>query len=204
MNSQINRDPYKLTPGKTVMIHAYKFNGWLYRCWDFPKVIADNEKYTIVDLTNIKIISAEKNSMRSFVNWSNKQAFWVFMKKKWFNFRISKSNVGYKIYINLATPFIYEESAIKYYDLDLDFKYYSNGVWSEVDIKDLDENSRKFNYPAKLIDIIHDVEKEIWELINKGFFNKFIEPSYLEAINDLMNKYKEVNHKVDSDIENEQ
>jgi len=30
-----------------------------------------------------------------------------------------------------------------------------------VDIKDLDENSRKFNYPAKLIDIIHDVEKEI-------------------------------------------
>lgn len=172
------------------MIHAYKINGWLYRCWDFPKVIVNNKDYVIVDLTDTKIISAEKNTTRSFINWNNKKAFWVFMKHKWFNFRISKSGNGMKIYINLASPFIYEESAIKYYDLDLDFKFYSHTVWNEVDFKDLEENSKKYDYSPQLMKIIYHVEKEIWNLINQGYFNKFIEPNFLKNMFALMEKYK--------------
>ncbi|MBR2652200.1 DUF402 domain-containing protein [bacterium] len=44
------------------------------------------------------------------------------MKNDWFNFRITLESQGPQIYVNIASPFFYEESAVKYYDFDIDFK----------------------------------------------------------------------------------
>lgn len=194
MNTLINRKKNGIELNKRVMIHAYKMNGWLYRCWDYPKLLIENKDYCLFDLSNAKVISAEKNTTRSFINYyQGKKIFWVFMKHEWFNFRVIQEQTGYKIYINLASPYLYEECAIKYYDLDLDFKYHSNGSWTEVDLKDLEENAKKYYYHPKLLKIIKHVEKKIWGLIEAGYFNKFISKEFLEYVYTLM----DINNKND-------
>lgn len=171
------------------MVHAFKYNGWLYRSWDFPLLILNDKDLIILELSKSRVISDEPGTRRCFNSLLNKKIYWIFMKKEWFNFRITINPTNTKIYINLASPFFYEESAIKYYDFDLDFKYHNHGIWNEIDINDFLLNSQKYRYPKKLIKVIKNVEKRVWYLIDKGFFNKFIDPQFLSNLDYLADKY---------------
>lgn len=171
---KVNPFKKRIDVGDRIMVHAYKYNGWLYRTWEYPLVIENDDKILVLALYKTKVLSAEENSLRSFPSMIKKPKFWFFFKDTWFNVIATIDNDGVRIYINLASPYLFEEGAIKYYDFDLDFKTYPKGQWKEVDINEFFENQHKYRYPKKLIEIINNVEKEIEQKINsKEFMDQF-------------------------------
>lgn len=138
---------------KKIMIHAYKRNGWLYRVWEYPEVLESNEKFTVVSLMNSKVITNEKNSKRNFISRNLKNSFWFFFKDKWYNIiaTICTNNIV-SFYVNIASPFIYEEEAIKYYDFDLDIKMKSTShlIYKVLDVDEYKENSKLYHYEYEI------------------------------------------------------
>jgi len=161
-------------------VHAYKFDGCLYRTFEFPRVIFENEKYIILDLQNVRIISQAKNK-KFYHSYSKKDSLWVIFKDEWYNLFVTvneKNKIIY--YFNVATPYIFEEDAIKYIDLDLDIRVVDVNTQIEL-IKVLDEvefeqHATSMLYPKKLINKAIEVKDDIIEkLQNKTFqfvFNK--------------------------------
>lgn len=158
--------------GDRLMVHAYKYNGWLYRIWEYPIVLEKTDDMIVLALEKTYVISSEEKSIRTFNSKIDYPKFWFFIKDAWFNVLASVENEGVKLYINLASPFIYEEGAIKYYDFDLDFKIFPNKNWKEVDINEFFENQRKYKYSKRLIEIITKVEKEVESKIKSKYFEE--------------------------------
>ncbi|QHG89639.1 DUF402 domain-containing protein [Malacoplasma iowae] len=170
---------------KKIMVHAYKRNGWLYRVWEFPKVVAMTDEYICVSLYNSRVITNEKNSSRNFHSKNLKPSFWFFFYDKWYNIIATLTpNDTLNYYVNFASPFIHEEEAIKYYDFDVDIKM-KNNVLDEYKILDLDEydeNKVAYRYEKQ---ILSQIEKRL-----KLFQDESFRKSIFEKINiDLINEY---------------
>lgn len=146
---------------KKIMIHAYKRNGWLYRVWEFPEVLETNSSFTAVSLVNSKVITNEKFSKRNFISKNMKNSFWFFFPDKWYNIiaTITPNNV-IAYYVNIASPFIYEEEAIKYYDFDLDIKMRnsSSSTYKILDVDEYKENKKKYKYEKE---VMYNCEKTL-------------------------------------------
>ncbi|EEH02289.1 conserved hypothetical protein [Ureaplasma urealyticum serovar 2 str. ATCC 27814] len=168
------QDLSQLKIGDELMVHAYKLNGWLYRSWNNPKVVYIDEQLLILSSTNTLVITSEEKSIRNFPSFTNKMSYWFFFKNEWFNLIATVENDGIKFYINVASPFIYEEQEIKYYDFDLDFKISSDDKWKEVDINEFIENAKKYHYSETLIQKILSVETKIENYIKEGYFRKLV------------------------------
>ena len=172
-----------------IAVHAYKYDGCLYRTYEFPKIIDETDEYICLSLHNIHIISQAKNK-KFYHSHSKNESYWFLFKEKWMNLFISKNfNDEVLYYFNIASPFIYEEGAIKYIDLDLDIRV--NDVGRKNVIKLLDENEFKMNfekmlYPKKLINKTIEVRDEIVELLKQNY--------YQEKFNlKTFDKYRELN-----------
>lgn len=180
---KINPFKKQIDVGDRVMVHAYKYNGWLYRTWEYPLVLENTDEYLILALSKTNVLSAEENSIRSFHSPPIKNPkFWFFIKDAWFNVIATIDNDGIRIYINIASPYIYEEGAIKYYDFDLDFKIFPNGQWKEVDINEFFENQQKYRYPTRLIEILRDVELNVEQKIHQKWFTNLCKRERLQAL----------------------
>ncbi len=166
--------------GTRVMINAYKFNGWLYRVWEYPLVLEVNENYVVLASENAKILTSKENSRQCFYSQATKPTFWFLFKDKWFNLITTITPKGYQVYINVSSPFIFEESAFKYLDLDLDFKIFPNNTWTEVDINEFMVNQITFHYPPELIKKAKQTEDELISLIKSGYFKQFANQETIE------------------------
>lgn len=159
-------------------VHAYKFDGVLYRTFEFPRVIYENNHYLILDLQNCRIISQAKNK-KFYHSTSKKDSLWVIFKDEWYNLFVTINDKGHLIYyFNVATPYIFEEDAIKYIDLDLDIRVVDANTQIELikvlDEKEFEEHAKSMLYPKKLIDKAIEVKDEIiLKLQNKAFQNTF-------------------------------
>lgn len=162
-----------------LMVSGYKYDGWLYRTWEFPKIIFENDDLICLEMTGCRTYSSSQNRKRVFKTLPNKeyQSYWVFPKGQWYNFIIRKwnknGNISYKI--NLASPYIIEEESLKFIDLDIDFMVSSiNKTYRVLDIDEYDENKVKFQYPKKLNSIIEKTKEELEKRISSGeFINEF-------------------------------
>ena len=171
-----------------VSIHAYKYDGCLYRTFEFPKIIYVDGKITILSLNKTRIISQGKNNKFYHSN-GNKDSFWIMFNDEWYNLIITFCHKKNKViyYFNIASPFIYEDEAIKYVDLDLDVRLIFNKKKQSLIIKELDENDFKKNsihmsYPNELINQTINAKNKLIDLIKKtkfflrydeNFFKKF-------------------------------
>lgn len=167
---------------KKIMVHAYKRNGWLYRVWEYPQVLEVTEKFVVLSLVNSKVITNEKNSKRNFISKNQKNSFWFFFPDKWYNIiaTISTNNV-INYYVNIASPFIYEEEAIKYYDFDLDIKMKNNSptLYKVLDRDEYEENKINYKYEKELT---LECERTLQLFENEEFRKKiisFISPKML-------------------------
>ncbi|MGL4647120.1 MAG: DUF402 domain-containing protein [Mycoplasmoidaceae bacterium] len=174
--------------GKKVMIHAYKKNGWLYRTWEFPKILEINDRYVCVSMKNSSVITSEKYSDRNFLSKNIKQAYWLFLADEWFNVVATVSNGKISYYINLASPFIYEEEAIKYIDFDVDLKIDHKGNVKVLDLKEFNEHRIEFNYGNKLSKII---ELELEKIKSKDFINLLRQKINIEFLNELSKRIED-------------
>ncbi len=178
-----------LLVGKRVIIHAYKFNGWLYRSWEFPFLLEKNDEFYVLGSTDAKIYTAEFNTKRCFKSNLKHKTFWIFFRDKWFNLVITllpDNRINY--YINLTSKFIYEEGAFKYFDFDLDFKIFSEGNWCEIDINEFKEGIVRYGYTDKLIEIIKKTEADVSNLIKEGYFIKKFNYELVSKYDNILEK----------------
>lgn len=176
---------------KKIMIHAYKRNGWLYRVWEFPKVIESNEQYVCASLYNARVITNEKNSKRNFHSKNLKNSFWFFFYERWFNIIATLNpNNTVTYYINIASPFLYEEEAIKYYDFDLDIKIKSSkpNDFKVVDVDEYNEHKKIFHYEKE---IQNECEKTLSYFYNKNFREKVLRVISSELLQSFIKKEQE-------------
>lgn len=177
--------------GSRIMVHAYKFNGWLYRSWEYPVILEVNEDYVVLGNEESTILSSKEGTNHFFFSKVVKPTFWFFFKDKWFNLITTSTPNGYQNYINISSPFIFEESAFKYIDLDLDFKIFPNGNWIEVDINEFMVNQVNFRYPPKLVEIAKRTEDELINMIKNEYFKEYINDQTMEKYNQLYLKFSE-------------
>lgn len=135
--------------GALVNVQAYKYDGTLYRQWNGAKIISDDDNYVSCLLYKTKVI--EQNSQK----WIIKEpTLWFFAKKEFFNATITPKEDGLYYYINLASPFFFEENTIKFIDFDYDIKIYPNKYYSVVDHIDFARNKEKW-YNQDIVNTIH-------------------------------------------------
>lgn len=187
MRFDIDSTKTKIEKNDRIMVHAYKYKRWLYRTWEYPQVVLASDELLILNLNNSRVLSSEEESIRCFSSKIQKKTYWIFFPDKWFNFIISIDETGrFSGYINISSPFMFEEGAIKYYDFDLDFRINFDMTWIEVDVKEFEQNQIKFNYPPELVEIIKDVEREVINKLGRNYFQKFMNKK--ELIQILKNK----------------
>jgi protein associated with RNAse G/E len=83
-----------------------------------------------------------------------------------------------EFYVNIASPYIFEEDTLKYIDFDLDFKIIGHELnfIKKLDEHEFDENKKKYNYPDSLINKINEAQQEIETMYkNKTLKNLIIQ-----------------------------
>lgn len=144
-----------LKPNSTIKVHAYKFNGDIYRSWEYIKVLRHNAKELV--LINKWALITEIGGQK----WKTREpAVWFFRTGEWNNIICIFKNTGISYYINIASPFIIEEGAVKYIDYDLDVRVFSDGTYEVLDLRDYEQNQSKYKYPENTV-------KSIWNELNK-------------------------------------
>ncbi|GMO15304.1 MAG: hypothetical protein Ta2E_06130 [Mycoplasmoidaceae bacterium] len=158
-----------------VSVHAYKFNGLLYRSWEFPKIVSEENKTVCLDLVGAKILFWKDKEKKYVFSRVNTPTFWYFFEDEWYNLIVSIRYKKCYMYINVASPFIYEEDAIKFVDLDLDYQTQDveNVKWKELDLDELEIHSKQYNYPDKLKKKILAIGEDLKKKIEDKYFNKF-------------------------------
>lgn len=177
----------KLELGNFVNIQAYKYDGTLYRQWSGVKTILDNDNYVGCLLNKTKV--AEKDGQK----WAIKNpTLWFFSKKYFFNVTILVREEGLFYYINLASPFFFEDNTIKFIDFDYDIKIYPNKPFSIVDHVDFAKNKERW-YNKDIIDVIYKNLALITQMVHskKDIFD---EDYIYSAIKTLIN-IKEIDKK---------
>ncbi len=183
--------------GKKVMVHGYKKNGWLYRVWEFPIIIDQTDDYLCLAKKNTVVITSEKNSKRNFKSKSEKDAFWFFPKDKWFNILVTvNTDKSLSFYINIASPYIFEEEAVKYIDFDLDIKIYPTKEYKLLDENEFLLHKEEFKYGNKLSRII---EEQAAMLNNRETVDKILDKLTPEFINEMKKKYDEIVGKINNE-----
>lgn len=184
---------------KKIMIHAYKRNNWLYRVWEFPQIVQSNNDYICVYLKNCKVITSPNITSKIFFHSSNlKNAFWFFFPKEWFNIIATiEENCNYiSYYINIASPFIFEEEAIKYYDFDLDviMKNIDTSKYKVLDKNEYIVNKEICKYEKSLQEKVEstiklfdnkDFREEIISKLNLDLLQTFIKENSLNISKDM-------------------
>lgn len=177
-----------ISTNKKVMIHAYKRNGWLYRTWEFPKVVDIGKDFICVSLWNCKIITNDKDKKCYYRSVNLKNAYWFFLKDKWYNIIATiNSNNSISYYINIASPFIYEEEAIKYYDFDIDIKMDSSSrtTYKILDIDEFNNHRVIYNYERELT---NQILKTSTLFKNINFRNKIFSKINIQLLKYYMKK----------------
>lgn len=166
---------------KKYMVHAYKYNGWLYRVVEYPYFLYETKDILCLYLPgqNIHSIKSEENTKKCIYYSNGFDKYWFFFKNQWFNIIVNVFEDTYSFYVNIASPYFIEEQAIKYIDFDIDFRIQSNGAYKILDENELIANAKKWNYSQKLIIQIYNTKDKIIELINSGWFKKIFNSNQL-------------------------
>lgn len=172
-------------------VHAYKYDGCLYRTFEFPRVVYENSQYLILDLSNCRIISQAKNK-KFYHSFSKKDSLWVIFKDEWYNLFVTINDSNKIIYyFNVASPYIFEEDAIKYIDLDLDIRVVDVNTKIEsikvLDEKEFEQHAREMLYPDKLIKKALDVKDEIIIKLETKFFQNVFNKALFTTLEEILN-----------------
>ncbi|MDR2369033.1 MAG: DUF402 domain-containing protein [Mycoplasmataceae bacterium] len=159
-----------------IIVHAYKFNGVLYRTWEFPEVIKETDTYICVDLKNTHVITTNDESKRFFHSRLTRPTIWFFFKHEWYNMIVSKKDRKFYYYINIASPFLWEDETIKYIDFDLDYRVpdaKSNRI-NLLDQDEFEEHILKYQYPPKLVAKIKKIQQEVLQKFKQKEFDQYL------------------------------
>ena len=143
--------------GDNLTINCYKHNGILHRVCEDAKVLEITEDKLVCANYKTKIT---ENDGRSYN--TNELAILIFYKKNWFNVIAQLKEQGLFYYCNIASPYIIENTTIKYIDYDLDLRVFPDGGFRILDRNEYKYHKRIMHYSNDL-DLI--LKNELQNLI---------------------------------------
>ena len=168
--------------GDKLQIHCYKHNGRLERISDEATVLEVNDDWIVCGNYKTTITEDDGRSYKT-----KEPAILFFYKKRWFNVIGQLKKYGLFYYCNIATPYLIEDSIIKYIDYDLDLRVFPDGGFRVLDRNEYNYHRRIMHYPKEL-DII--LKNELSSLIemkrkNEGPFSPGIVEKYYQKYKNL-------------------
>ena len=170
--------------GDTLVIHCYKHNGLVYESSKIAYVLDIKDDYIVLGDENVLI--TKKDGRR----WHTKgSAIMFFYKKRWFNIIAQIKNEGIFYYCNIASPFVIDDSTLKYIDYDLDLRVFSDGAFKVLDRNEYNYHKKLMNYPQE---INYIVKEELSSLIEMKKSSEFpFNKESIEYYYDIFKKMKE-------------
>jgi len=159
-----------------VLIHSYKHDGKIHRCWAKGFVLEANDDHIIV--INNRTLVIESDGRRWY---TREPAICFFSTNDWYNVicMIRKNGVYY--YCNLASPTYYDDEALKYIDYDLDLKVFPDKSYRILDVEEYKVHSKRMNYDQKIDIILNNQMEALIKMIKneQGVFKSgFVEYWY--------------------------
>jgi protein associated with RNAse G/E len=175
----------ELKIGKNIQIQSYKHDEELHRIWETATIIDVKEDCVIVANYRTKVI--ESNGR--FWHTREPSVTW-FYNNRWFNVIGILKRKGIHYYCNIASPYLFDEEALKYIDYDLDIKVVDDFSYKILDRNEYNKHKQKMEYPKKLKMILEEELKTLKTMIEerKGPFNHEVVKSYYDQY------MKEFNH----------
>ena len=150
--------------GKKILIHGYKHNGKIHRCWSRGLVLQETEDHFIV-INNRTLVTESDGRM-----WHTREpAIWYMPKKKWYNVICMIRKTGVYYYCNIASPTLYDGEALKYIDYDLDLKVFPDGNYRVLDQEEYRQHAKEMGYSDELDKIL---KKQLDILIKEATKNE--------------------------------
>lgn len=145
--------------GKEILIHCYKHDGSIHRCWDKGFVLDVTDKHFIVG--NNRTLVTESDGRRWY---TREPAICYFPKNQWYNVicMIRKNGVHY--YCNIASPTLYDGDALKYIDYDLDLKVFPDYRYKILDEEEYKQHKNQMNYGEELDKILNEQLDKLVEM----------------------------------------
>jgi len=141
-------------------VQSYKHNGSLHRTWSKALVIEDNEDCIIAVTDHTWVVEADER------RWLTKEpAICFFYKKKWFNVISMVRKTGIYYYVNIASPSLVDEEAIKNIDYDLDVKVFPDETYIVLDRNEYEYHAGLMKYSDEIKSIVESSLEEVIKMI---------------------------------------
>ena len=171
--------------GKKILIHGYKHNGKIHRCWSKGLVLQETDDHYIV-INNRTLVTESDGRM-----WHTREpAIWYMPKHKWYNVICMIRKTGVYYYSNIASPTLYDGEALKYIDYDLDLRVFPDGSFKILDRGEYNYHKNKMKYSD---DIDYVLKKELSRLIDMA--REKTGPFQKELIEKYHKQYDEIKAK---------
>ncbi len=169
----------ELQIGKKYAIHCYKHDGSIHRAWDEAVLLEINKDHLVFGNDKTRVIEADGRSWRT-----KEPAIMFFYKNNWFNIIGQCKKDGIYYYCNIASPYIINESTIKYIDYDLDLRVFPDGSYKVLDRGEYNYHKTLMNYPEVIDKILKSELKNLIEMTKNGK-----KPFQHQTINEYHNLY---------------
>lgn len=171
--------------GENYQIQCYKHNGKIHRAWSEAVLLDIQKEYLVFGNERTQVTEVEGGVWRT-----KEPAVIYFFNDCWFNIIAQLKKDGIYYYCNIATPYIIEDSTIKYIDYDLDLRIFPTGEYKILDRLEYKYHKKIMNYSDKLDFVIR---KSLEELIlaykkNSPMFLKNKNERYYEIYKNIKNK----------------
>ena len=177
--------------GKKILIHGYKHNGKIHRCWSKGLVLQETDDHYIV-INNRTLVTESDGRM-----WHTREpAIWYMPKHKWYNVICMIRKTGVYYYCNIASPTLYDGEALKYIDYDLDLKVFPDGNYRILDQEEYRQHAREMGYSEELDEILKKQLDVLIELAVKkgGPFDQDFTKKWYSFYQDLKEGYYGKSH----------
>ena len=142
--------------GKKILIHGYKHNGKIHRCWSKGLVLQETDDHYIV-INNRTLVTESDGRM-----WHTREpAIWYMPKHKWYNVICMIRKTGVYYYSNIASPTLYDGEALKYIDYDLDLRVFPSGEYKVLDKMEYKYHKKIMNYSDDLDLVINNAMDDL-------------------------------------------
>lgn len=145
--------------GERYIIHSYKHDGNIHRAWDEAVLLDEKDDYLVFGNQKTKVTEADGGTWRT-----KEPAIMYFFKDRWFNVISQYKKDGIYYYCNIASPYIIENTTIKYIDYDLDLRIFPDGSFKILDRGEYNYHKNKMNYSDDLDKILKSELTELIEL----------------------------------------
>ena len=182
--------------GDTIQVHSYKHDGSIHRVWQETVVLKGTRNIVIGANERTLVTEADGRT------WLTREpSICYFHAEHWFNIICMLREDGVYYYINMSSPFVYDNQSLKYIDYDLDVKVFPDMSYMILDEDEYAEHKERMGYPEVIDQILHRNLDTLlgWIKQRRGpFASDFINNGHPDM--SFTNRLRKTSEKPDRDV----